>query len=430
MELPSQKKQEELYILGAFPGDALEVQIYKRAEGKTYAEIISIVEASPHRIHTPEETPFFDPNAPWQYFDPKQEQIEKKTIVNELFNQIDEIIVHSEIASPGSQNTHYRNKAAYSFMHDRKGQLSFALYSRGTSLSKKIPHVGNILVHEAINRVGEQFLHFFNQKNVPLETLKYLVLRYSYHTGSVVAQILVTETNRKKLPWKKFNLEIFMNQHSKLKGILVSHSLPDIRASLTTKDFYKIGDTESTEEVLGKKYNYHPSQFFQIYPEGFSGILSDCEDLVFSIPKHDSYELLDLFAGVGIIGIHLAHLVGNVHGVEQSPLAEEYALKNAEQNNILNFQFTQANVNQALSHIKPNQILAIDPPRSGLTTQVQEKILEIKPEYIMYISCNPETQARDYDRLKELYNIKFSKAYNLFPKTSHVEHLIFLKRKY
>lgn len=417
------------YILGAFPGEVIKAGQYKFAEGISYAEIIEIIEPSKYRTYTPTESPYFDPNAPWQYLDIAQENIEKLSLVKNIFDAQSGTIVNSEIVKPSELIDHYRNKAAYAFTIDKNDTLSFALFTRGTSKKGKVSQNENILVHSTINKIGKQFLHFFNQKKVPLHVLKYLTLRYSYHTNTVVAHILVTETSRKKLPWKKSDLEKLQNQHIELQGIMVSHSVANTRSSTTTKDFYITGDVVIVEQILDKKYSYHPSQFFQIYPDAFAQILTDCSDIISTIPNHSEYELLDFFAGIGIIGIHLAHLVKNVHGVEQSPQAGKYARRNARDNNIENFSFTESNIDQALEYIKPEQILVVDPARSGLTEQSIEKIKEIQPEYIIYISCNPETQADDYLQLKNHYNITWSRAYNLFPKTPHIEHVIFLTKK-
>ncbi|MAQ76908.1 hypothetical protein CL684_00025 [Candidatus Campbellbacteria bacterium] len=416
------------YILGAFPGEIVSAQKYKEAEGITYAELVKIITPSKYRTHTPTIHPFYNPNAPWEHLKLEQENKEKLIITKEVFNKYG-IAIESDISKPGSLSSGYRSKAAYAFTKDPHNQISFALFQRGVFASGKIAQSENLLVHPEVNKIGKQFLVFFNQKKVPLELLKYLNLRYSYSTNTVVVHILVTETSRKKLPWKKSDLEKLIENNTTLQGILVSHSQSGMRSSVTTKDFYVIGDIVITESLLDKQYRYYPTQFFQIYPEAFGHILTDCENLVRSIPNHNQYELLDFFAGIGIIGIHLARHIKSVRGVEQSPLAQEYASLNAEQNNIHNFKFTEANVDEALEYIQSKQILVVDPARSGLTKKSLKKIAETQPKYIIYISCNPETQARDYSEFQDFYTLEWSRAYNLFPKTPHIEHVIFLKRK-
>lgn len=416
------------HILGAFPGDKIKAQVYKEADGIVYAELLEIIEPSPHRTQSPIQSPLFDSNAPWEYLDQEQENLEKLVLVKNIFNGYG-IDINSDILKPGELSDYYRNKAAYAFTADKQNKLSFALFTRGIAKSGKISQTENILVHPIINKIGKQFLHFFNQKNVLLRDLKYLTLRYSYHTNMVVAQILVTETNRKKISWKKSDLEKFLKQHPQLQGIIVSHSEPGIRSATITKDFYVVGDINITEKILDKKYTYHPSQFFQIYPDAFAQILNDCRIIIQNIPNHSQYELLDFFAGIGIIGIEMADLVHSVHGVEQSPLSGKYARRNAKNNNIDNLNFTETNVDEALEQIDTDQILIVDPARSGLTKKSLEKIIDAQPKYIIYISCNPETQAENYYELKDYYNIEWSRAYNLFPKTPHIEHVIFMQRK-
>lgn len=424
------------YILGAFPGDMIKAKLYKTAEGISYAEVVEIITPSSHRSFTPTFAPFFNANAPWEYLNEGCENVIKNELVKEIFknNKISLAqgialhVLNNRDLKENLPTTHYRNKAAYSFMN-YKGKLEFALYTRGTSGYEKVIQGDNLLVHTMINQAGKKFLEFFRQKNVPLETLKYLILRYSYHTNSIVAHLLISETNRKKLPWKKRDLETFIERNPKVHGILVSHSESGVRSTHTTKDFYIVGNIEIIESMGEKKYIYHPSQFFQIYPQAFSRILHDVSDVISQILDHEKYEALDLFAGVGVIGLHVANLVTMVHGVEYSPLAGEYAIKNARINNINNFQFTEADVDTALEYIQSEQILIVDPPRNGLSKSTLEKIIEVQPEHIIYISCNPETQVRDIKQLIRIYSLEWSRGYNLFPKTPHIEHIVYLKRK-
>lgn len=418
-----------VHVLGAFPKDVVEIHVYKKAEGITYGEIVSIVTPSPFRTESPQQRPFFDANAPWRYLSYEKEIAIKEQLLRDVFQSVASTTLDSTVfVSPEAKEYHYRNKAAYSFLYHQNA-LHFALYPRGTSETKKCIQEENILVHEVINHAGTIILQFLNQKKVPLTILKYLILRYSYHTRSVVAHLLVTETSRKKLPWKKAHLDILIEQHDIIDGIIVSQSEASVRSATTIKDFYGLGNCSIKEMVAGYMYHYHPSQFFQIYPQSFEDILKDCVACINSIPKHSEYKLLDLFAGVGIIGLHLSKYVASVHGVEQSPLSETYALLNAQINGVSNFSYDEGNVDTLLSFIERNQILVVDPPRSGLSKNTLSAITAALPEYILYISCDPQTQAENYIQLQEYYHIQHSQGYNLFPKTSHIEHLLFLKRK-
>ncbi|MGB0925299.1 MAG: class I SAM-dependent RNA methyltransferase [Minisyncoccia bacterium] len=424
-----------VHVLGAFPGDQVMARVYKTIGSVSYAEIISFLEYSLWRTSKPEVAPFFAANMPWEHLSDEAEEKYKQDFVYGLYEQDLSIELQKSftskkiISNPALAKTHYRNKVAYSFMKNKKGTLTFALYTRGAGDTVKVEQTENPLAHPLLEKTGKQFLQFFNQKQLDLRDLKYLILRYSYSENTVVAHILAPETNRKKIAFKKSDLENFLKNIPHISGVLVSHSERGIRSAMTTKDFYKIGNITLTEKVLEKTYTYHPSLFFQIYPAAFESILSDLRMVIENIPNRENLSILDLFAGVGIIGLEVADLVPAVTGVEISTLSGKYARKNAALNTIDNFTFTESSVDDILNYIETNQILIVDPTRAGLSDMTIETILEKQPKYIAYISCNPETQHDNFEKLKELYTITFAKAYNIFPKTHHVESMIVLEKK-
>ncbi len=418
-----------ILVLGTFIGDVVEVLVYKKTNDHVYGQLKKIITASPDRTTVPTQAPFFSPNMPWEHLSLEAEHRYKEKGVHDLYNKYGNIAMHSLVYPKGLEPTQYRNKVAYSFMHDAKGKLCFALYTRGVDGVEKIPQQVNQLVHSKLEHIGKQFLHFFHQKHIQASDLKYLVLRYSYSIDTVVAQILVPQENRKKIPFKKTDLQKFLEEHTDIQGIVVSHSQAGVRSSFSTKDFYELGDINIIEDVLDKRYSYHPSLFFQIYPKAFEDILHDIRSSIRDIPEHANFSVLDVFAGIGIIGIEIADLVDHVTGIELSALSKKYAHQNAKQNKVENFSFHEMSVDDTLKSIQHDQILIVDPTRAGLSAETCEAINKQQPAYIIYVSCNPETQARDFERIKDHYEIKFLKPYNLFPKTHHVESLLVLKRK-
>ncbi len=416
-----------IFILGTFPGDIVNVSIYKKIKNILYGKIISFIGFSKNRTSFLTEKPFFDANAPWKYLSQEAEDNYKKQFIRELYknNFRKEQIQFAKVR----ENIGYRNKVAYTFLDTQEG-LRFALYTRGEGKAKKIEQKENILAHQLIEKTGKQFLHFLNQKNIKSKQLKYLILRYSFHENNIVAYILLPETNRKKLPFKKADLKKILKNNRKIKGISVSYSPANIRSAFSNKNFYNIGNIEVKEKILDKTYSYAPSLFFQINPVSFMEIINDIRFYIQkNIKNSDKLYAFDLFAGVGIIGIELADLFQKVTGVELSTLSKKYALLNAQKNKVENFDFIESNVDKALEYIQEDQVLIVDPPRRGLSKKTIQKIQEKKPKYIFYISCNPQTQYRDFKIIKNYYNIEFIKAYNLFPKTHHIENFIVLKRK-
>ncbi len=417
-------QNKKIFVLGVFPGDKVDVFIYKTIKNIHYAEIENIIFYSPLRKN---QIFKFPANIPWENLSREGEYFLKNQILKKIYPTIK--ILEKIKENKQIELYNYRNKLAYAFKENKQGNLDFALYTRGLSEKKKESQKTNKLTHPQIEKIGKIFLDFFNKKNVQKEDIKYLILRYSYVNNSTVAHILIPQENRKKIPFKKQDLEKIKEKYTELKGILVSYSPPSIRSAQTYKDFYSIGEIDIEERVLKKRYLYHPSLFFQIYPKAFEEILVDMRKIFEKIPKIKEYKLLDLFAGVGIVGLEFADLVKEVLGVELSSLSKKYAEKNSIKNAITNFKFIESSADTVLDYIKEEQILIVDPPRSGLSKILINTIFYKKPKYIFYISCNPETQKRDFEKIKNNYKVIFLKGYNLFPKTHHIETLLVLEKK-
>ncbi len=414
-------------ILGVFPGDEVLIEEYKEREGVRYGKILSILTLSPMRIHTPERAPFYDTNAPWRYLHPDEENRVKEQLFRELYKNYP---YDGKIHYHARDEIGYRNKIAQLFIDTKEG-IDFAMYTRGDGETRKVVQKENILAHPLLEKSAKQFRQFFRQQKISANEIKYLILRYSFLENRVVALALFPQTSRKKLPIKRTEWERFFTQHkTTVKGIVVAHSPAGIRSTFSPKTFFSIGETNIQEQMLDKVYTFSPSLFFQINPRGFSEILQDVRSFITEhIPHHTSLPLLDLFAGVGLIGIALGDLVSEVISVERSPLSSHYAQENAQQNNIHTFSAYEREVAEALTLIQSEQILVLDPPRRGLRKETRERIRDVRPRYVIYISCNPETQERDIREFYEHYHIHFLKAYNLFSKTPHTESLVILERK-
>ena len=144
--------------------------------------------------------------------------------------------------------------------------------------------------------------------------------------------------------------------------------------------------------------------------------------------------LYDLYCGVGSIGIYLANKVGKVIGIEEIPEAIVDAKLNAQLNQLTNCTFFSGDVLKILSdefieaHGRAD-IMIVDPPRTGLHSEVVEQIIKFAPKKIVYVSCNPATAARDLQMLNEFYNITKARPVDMFPMTNHIEMVAQLIRK-
>ena len=141
-------------------------------------------------------------------------------------------------------------------------------------------------------------------------------------------------------------------------------------------------------------------------------------------------KLVDLYSGVGIIGLAVGDCAQTLLSVEASPASAKFAPLNAEQNGIKNFRHVCSLSEKAdAGQFEGTDILVVDPPRSGLHQKVVNHILEIQPKKLIYLSCNPITQGRDASLLMEKYNLIRCAGFDFYPNTPHAESLMIFERE-
>ena len=182
------------------------------------------------------------------------------------------------------------------------------------------------------------------------------------------------------------------------------------------------------EEVKGIKYKFGPRSFFQTNLIQVSNLFKVAIDMADIQPEEVVY---DLYTGVGTLALQAAQKAKSVIGIELIEEAISYAKKNAELNQLNNTQFFSGDMRKILTsdfvkhHGRPDVIIT-DPARAGMETPVIDVILEAGPNRIVYISCNPATQARDIALLKAKYTVVKYQPVDMFPHTYHIENIALL----
>lgn len=178
------------------------------------------------------------------------------------------------------------------------------------------------------------------------------------------------------------------------------------------------------KEINGYKFVVSPKSFFQVNSVTASNLY---DKVVSYINKND--RVLDLYSGTGTISILMSKNAKEVTGVEVIQDAVIDANKNLELNNISNVNFICSKVEDVIDRFKNIDFIVLDPPRGGSDKKTLRTILSINPKKIVYISCNPITLARDYNILKNNYDIKEVTLFDMFPRTNHVETVMILEKK-
>ena len=184
--------------------------------------------------------------------------------------------------------------------------------------------------------------------------------------------------------------------------------------------------SETYLEMYGElTFSIGPKSFFQIAPS----MAYQMFETALSWVDFDNKHVVDLYSGVGVIGLLVSKRAQKVTMIESNPHAVTEALANIETNQITNTSVLQGSVHQHLQKVQGIDVIVVDPPRSGLDKKTLELIIETQVNELLYISCDPSTLARDLLVLKETYQIIKTMSFDMFAQTSHVETAVYMERK-
>ena len=184
------------------------------------------------------------------------------------------------------------------------------------------------------------------------------------------------------------------------------------------------GNNSIITSIGDKKYYLSKDSFFQVNKY----LTKELYDLVRKAINKPYKTCLDLYCGTGTIGIYISDLVDSVIGIDYSESNIKDANRNIELNNTNNISFICDKVENKIDTFKDVNLVIIDPPRVGLDSKTIKYLIEINPEKIIYVSCDPATLSRDLKELNSKFNILEVTPVNMFPRTYHVECISVLER--
>lgn len=404
----------KLFVWGGLPGETVDVQVTKKKSKMLEGVVTGVQTPSVQRVE-PKDPDSFLSTSPWQIMDFESEQHYKSALIEEAFELHDIVLPEPITTYTDGVQFGYRNKIEYSFWFDADTQkLDLAFFRRGTH--GKIPVRQTSLAAPVITDLSQHILQILNDLGVEGRALKTLMIRSS-RNGQTAWQLYVKDED--------FPAEDVMKNVASDTAICgeIIFSNPKSPASVITKRLASTGDKALSDTILDVPFSYATEGFFQINLPVYEQALKDMREWV-----EPEKPLVDLYSGVGSIGLTI--------GSEDVTLVEinEHAVREMQRNiKKLGREKTAKAVlsasENALDHISGENCIIVDPPRAGLHEAVVEKLLETAPARIIYLSCNPVTQARDVMLLSEKYGIRAHKGYNFFPRTPHIEHLVILDRK-
>ena len=399
---------KEIKVYFAVPGDKIKAKLYYRKGLR--GEIFEILEES--KLRTKPKCKYFGRcgGCKWQNIRYKEQLKIKQEIAENLFENSKEVI-------PAKSEFHYRNRMDFVYWKDFKlGLREPERYNKVIDIDEclLISKECNKLLSEAREFLKEEKIEPYNIKT-RRGLLRYVILREGKFTKDRMIIFLTSESEFPEIFKFKpqLNSEIIWSKTSSLADISYGESYEVVK-----------GKSYIEEKLCGFRFRIYPNVFFQTNSEQaevlFKKILEICD-------LNSKLKVLDLYCGTGVIGIILAEHVREVIGVEANKEAVEAAKLNAKENGVKNIKFIAAKA-EDLSLKEKFDLVIVDPPRPGLGKRVIKLLKEISPREICYVSCNPYSQKRDIDLLRDHYSIEEVQPIDMFPHTPHLENIVVLRK--
>lgn len=433
----------------AIPGDTVQVALTKKRGGIFTGLLREVITPSEHRIQPRCIHAGICGGCRWQQMDYQQQLREKEKVVRELLHPYitDKTTFNAIVACDPPWE--YRNKMEFSFSSNRAGDLFLGLImdsSQGKVLNLEVCHLVSPWFVEGLKAVRQWWQESGLQAYYPPKdtgTLRTLTCREGKRTGDRL--VMLTVSGNPDYSLKEPHLESFVafvraaiepiHPRNKLSIFLRIHQA---RAGMPT-EFYEMqlyGPDHIREELTIGNTAYHfnisPSAFFQPNTQQAEKLYSLAVNMTQLPNKATVY---DLYCGTGTLGICFAKRAQQVIGIELSPESSLDARTNAALNKLDNLKILTGDVGRVLEKIKEEQeyplpdLVVLDPPRTGLDDRAIQHVIALQPPHILFISCNPRTQADNLAHLTRAgYYVDAVQPVDQFPHTAHIENIVYLKR--
>ena len=414
-----------VFVTNAVPGDRVDVEITNQKKNLFFGRISKMIQASENRIEASCEAFGECGGCDWLNMDYDFQLQQKQQIVQDIFRKIPIKKIKSIKASP--LHIGYRNKSFFP-IGENNGKPVIGMYARKShelvthENCKLLPDIFDEIIKLTTDYLIAAKVKIYNERTGK-GTARHLGIRYSQSTGEIIV-ILVTKN--RKIPFSRQFVRLLTEAFSNIVGIVQNINSKQTNVILGDDEKILFGRDHIFEKMGELKLKIHYKSFFQINNQVAQEIYETTKSFLSS-----GEIVIDAYSGIGSIGMFISNLAKEVICIENNAAATADGEHNTELNKIENCRFICGDVEKVLPGLcKKQQMDSIifDPPRKGLQAEVIAAIpSELKK--IIYISCDPTTQARDVERMIEKgYKVAFMQSFDMFPFTWHIENLIVLEK--
>lgn len=412
-------------------GDVVEVKLVKVLKSYAFGIAVNIVTPSTDRIAPNCDVFHTCGGCCYRHISYDAELTLKQQLVADNFKRLGNIDL-DPMPIVGSQKVDgYRNKAQFPLGVDQTGKAITGFYAPRSH--RIISCLDCKLLPDVFNEIAKALLALIDQYELPVYNestrqgvLRHLYLRRAEQTGQIMVCLV---SAKKKIPHTAEICKALVAQFPDIQSIVLNYNPRTDNVILGTQCFTLYGDDHITDLLCGVKVEISPLSFYQVNHDQAQALYKEA----LSYADLTDKVLLDLYCGIGTIGLSAADKVAQLIGVEIVPQAIENAKRNADLNQLTNTRFLCGDCKDAVATLESEQItpdvIVVDPPRRGCDTEVLDTLVRLSPKHIIMISCNPATAARDCMLLEQQgYLVQQYRPYDLFPCTPHVECAVLLTK--
>ncbi len=417
------------FVEGAAIGDVIEAQILKIGKNIIYAKLINILTPSPDRIAAACSSFEKCGGCSYLHINYEAEFTLKVSQTLQNFQRIGGVTFSDIIEVPAESRSNYRNKCAYPVSRDRNGRLLIGFYA-GRS-HRVIDNRSCMLQPEIFGRIIEKIADFIDKYEIPVYDeeshtglIRHIYLRQAAITKELMVCLVI---NGNKLPHDNILVEMLGSSFPQIVSLMLNVNTKKTNVILGKECNILFGKDSITDILLDKKFKIGPLSFYQVNPvmaAKLYGVVKDWLEL------SGTECVVDLYCGIGAIGICISDDLGELIGIEIVPQAVVNAKENAELNNVSKARFICSDATDFSEELKNIHAVILDPPRAGCDKTALDYVLKLSPKHIAMVSCNSATAARDVKYLVEMgFEAKRLAVVDMFPGSTHVETCVLLSHK-
>lgn len=434
-----------IMVNGGVPGDKAVIKVRRKKRRYAEADIVEVLENSPMR--TDPRCGHFGTcgGCKWQHVEYQAQLEAKRQSVEDALSRlggIKDAIVHPPVAA--DEIYYYRNKMEYSFGNRR--WLTYKEIESGVRFDESVYggfhvsgnyekildlnecHLQDPISYEILEDVRrlakEQGWTAWDVRN-QTGFLRHLVIRTSAQTGDVMVNIVTNgaETDRMTLV-----SDLLRKEHPRVTTFVNTINTGLAQTAYGERTDTIFGPGTIIDRIGKYEFEISPGSFFQTNTRQAEKLY----DVILDVADLKSEDLVyDLYCGGGTISLYLSEYVREVIGVEVIESAVENAKANIRHNNVSNCTFILGDMLKVITpgffeeHGNPD-VIVLDPPRAGIHPKVVQRLSDLRPDKIVYVSCNPRTQARDLQLMGDNWETGPSQPVDMFPHTHHIENVLLL----